>query len=371
MKLKSHIAEQLITSFLLDEASREDIVQLEQWIGESEENRKHFLEMQQLWASIEIDQKLDEDQLAGDWGKVLKKSGLSGDEKVELKNRRFDHRWITRVAAVFILGFTVSWALFQGIFGPSSKDLAYNEISTPKGSNSTILLPDGSKVWLNAGSTIKYPQVFSGKNKEVFLEGEAYFEVESDKRNNFRVITDEITVQVHGTIFNVRSYPEDQLVETTLVEGEISVIKNLKSQRKKSDPIILKPKQRIVLYKSEVLVPEIKKRSDSVALPQIQKRTKAKLLLAKNVDTERFTSWKDGQLIIKSEPMEKLAVQLERRYNVKIHFENENIKQVRYSGTIEDETVEQVMAAMELASPINYRIKDRDIWIDFAQKDSM
>jgi ferric-dicitrate binding protein FerR (iron transport regulator) len=90
---------------------------------------------------------------------------------------------------------------------------------------------------------------------------------------------------------------------------------------------------------------------------------KPKLMLAKKIDTKRFISWKDGELIIKSEPLEKLAFTLERRFDVIIHFEEEKIKEYRFTGIIKDETIEQVMAAIKLASSIDYRFEDREIRI--------
>ena len=122
----------------------------------------------------------------------------------------------------------------------------------------------------------------------------------------------------------------------------------------------MNPNQRIVLYKEQ------ENSTPSESIPEKMENVparKAKLVLSKSIDTKRFISWKDGELIIKSEPMIKLAVKLERRYNVKIHFESEDIKQIRFTGTIENETIEQVMAAIKLASSIDYRIEERVIWI--------
>ena len=122
----------------------------------------------------------------------------------------------------------------------------------------------------------------------------------------------------------------------------------------------MNPNQRIVLYKEQ------ENSTPSESIPEKMENVparKAKLVLSKSIDTKRFISWKDGELIIKSEPMIKLAVKLERRYNVKIYFESEDIKQIRFTGTIENETIEQVMAAIKLASSIDYRIEERVIWI--------
>jgi len=122
----------------------------------------------------------------------------------------------------------------------------------------------------------------------------------------------------------------------------------------------MEPNQRLVLYKEqENITPTI---SSIKKIENVPPR-KAKLVLSKRIDTDRFISWKDGHLKIVSEPMKNLAVTLERRYDVKIHFSDEDIKQLRFTGTFKNETIEQVMAAMKLASPMDYKIEERDVWI--------
>jgi ferric-dicitrate binding protein FerR (iron transport regulator) len=274
-----------------------------------------------------------------------------------------------KAAAIFLIGFALSWFIFKGTSGSFSETSDYHIVSTPLGSQSTIQLPDGSRVVMNAGSQLKYPQNFNSGTRQVYLEGEAFFNI-AEKRRKFIVNTSDIAIKVYGTTFNVKAYPDEKTVETTLIEGKISVIRPDEKKKRKKKELALSPNQRLVIYKggrpekSEIIKEETKA-EDKVEIPV----RKDRLILSRNIEPEIFTSWKDGHLIIESEPMKNLAVKLQRKYNVQFHFEDDSVGAVRFSGRIEDETIEQVMAAMELASPLRYRIEDRDIWIGIAEKE--
>jgi transmembrane sensor len=362
MKEGYHFDNNIIVRFLMNEASHEDILLLEDWISSDAEHFSYFEQIRDTWNSIELEKELDKHNIQNDFEKVLNRIEEKDTIKDNLKFKRknLNGNWIFKIAAVFILGFVVSWLVFTKSTSIIPHKTAFNVIETPKGSSTTINLPDGSKVWLNAGSKLRYPQDFSISSRNVFLEGEAFFEIAKDKKRQFLVKTADLTVKVFGTRFNVKSYPGDHTVETTLVEGSISIQKNLTSGLPNGKEINMEPNQRIVLYKdTEKVTPTI---SQTKRVKNVPAR-KAKFVLSKRIQTDRFTSWKDGQLIFKSEPMLKLAVTLERRYNVKIYFESEEIKQFRFTGTIEDETIEQVMAALKIAASIDYRIEEREIWI--------
>ncbi len=345
----------------MNEASQEELRLLEEWIVLDSENRHYFEQIRDTWNAIEIKKELSKETIQTDLHNVLKRldEGIDSYENGPINKKWIKNSWILKVAAVFILGFSLSWFVFNGQKSITLQDPVYSVIETPKGSSTIVNLPDGSKIWLNAESKLTYPQNFSATKREVYLEGEAFFNIAKNKNKKFLVNTSGLTIKVYGTSFNVKSYPEDNTVETTLVEGSISIYKN-SSDGQSEREIKLEPNQQIVLYKNpKVNMPE------EIEPVKIEKQTlnKPGFVLTKQIDTKKFTSWKDGQLIFKSEPLSKLSVTLERRYDVKIHFEDEEIKQVRFTGTIEDETIEQVMSAIVLASDIDYKMKERDIWI--------
>ncbi len=361
MKKEDQFDNNIIVRFLMSEASEEDVKLLEDWISSDTEHYSYFEQIRDTWNSIEVEKELDKHSIQSDFSNVLSRieDKPINNNSFNSKLRNFNGNWFIKVAAVFILGFVVSWLVFDPSIPAMKNKTAFNIIETPKGSSTTINLPDGSKIWLNAGSKLRYPQKFSHDIRNVFLEGEAFFDVAKDKDRLFLVETPDLKVKVFGTKFNVKSYPGDQTVETTLVEGSVSIQKNLEGKAAGKE-ITMEPNQRIVLYKE---IKKVTPNENQVKRIKNVPARKAKFVLSKRIQTDRFTSWKDGQLIIKSEPMIKLAVTLERRYNVKIHFEDETIKQFRFTGTIEDETIEQVMSAIKIAASIDFRIVEREIWI--------
>lgn len=353
----------IIIRFLMNEASEQDIEQLQSWIDQDKAFKNHFEQIQETWNRIELEKDLDEAKIDRDFQKVLDK--IEGRKEKKSGNSLSINRWIFKVAAVFLIGFTLSWFLFNYQLPSAEQTTIYNSIETPKGSNTIINLPDGSKITLNAESKLRYPEKFSGRKRQVYLEGEAFFEIAKDPQRQFIVMTPDLAVKVHGTKFNIKSYPEENTVETTLVEGAISLYKTDQKGKLIGKEIKMEPNQQIVLYKGASI--NESDETQSVTKLEVPEVIKPKLMLSRRIDTDRFTSWKDGTLIIKSEPLEKLAITLERRYNVTIHFEEERIKQFRFTGTIENETIEQVLAAIKLASSIDYQMDEREIWIKSKQ----
>lgn len=352
----------IIVRFLLDEASEEDIQLLEYWISLNEENKDYFEQIRNTWDSIELQKELDDSKIRNDYNHVLDQIDINNTSQ-SFTIYGYLNNWVVKGAAVFLLGIAFSYMLLNK--SVSSQDNTFNVIETPRGSKATVLLPDGSTVLLNADSKLTYPQKISQKKREVTLEGEAFFEIEKDEDRQFLVKTNDITVKVFGTSFNVKSYPEENTTETTLVEGSISIYKNSANGKMLGTELKMEPNQRMILYK------DLEKSTPKESIPKKAKNVpirKAKLVLSKSVDTERFISWKDGHLKIDSEPMNILAVTLERRYDVKVHFMDEEIKQFRFTGTFKNETIEQVMEAIKLASAVDYSIDERNIWISKLDK---
>lgn len=338
----------------MNEASESDIHLLEEWIAMDEKNEQYLNQIRNTWNSVEVEKELDDLAIQNDYYQII-----SRIEHKSFIKRYFLGNRLINIAAVFILGIASAWIFLEYTSLSPEAIKAINTIETPRGSRATIILPDSSIVLLNAESRLTYPQQFSSEGRSVFLEGEAFFEIEKDVSKPFLVKTPDITVKVFGTSFNVKSYPDENTTETTLVEGSISIIKNPTNGRESGTELKMEPNQRLVLYKEERKIIQANQTKRIENVPPI----KAKSVLSKSVDTQQFTAWKDGRLKIDSEPMEKLVVTLERRYDVKVHFVDEEIKQIRYTGTFENETIEQVMAALKLASGVDYKIEERDIWI--------
>ncbi len=352
MKTNAEI-EEIIVSYLENNICEEDLRMLENWLDENAENRKLFDQYRTIRAVSGSLHETSNETIKREWTKF---------EKRNLSKRRSLAIAFARIAAIFIAGAFISWAANQYLLNDAGKNLTGCEINAPLGSKSIISLPDGSKVFLNAGSTLKYDNSYGKGTREVQLNGEAFFEVAKDKTSSFQVKTSGITVKAYGTRFNVKSYSDERTIETTLVEGSVSIRKNGKNETK-GEEFFMKPEEHVTFYKATNKLEAATQKQTDQTDEKSEEVSSEKFMISKGIDTQLFTSWTEDKLIMKSEALQKMVVKIERKYNVKIHFENEELKNFRFSGVIENETIESVMTAISIASSIEYSIQDRDIWL--------
>lgn len=380
------VNKEIIIKYLLGETSEEESLLVNQWLNENEKNRKIFNEIAFVWKTSGIAQNIEQNDVEKDRKIFIQKIGELPGEKTmkptEPVKRNLQlfmsntgpkyYQWL-QIAAIFILAFCLSWTVFYFMNRKSDTgSLAYNQIITTKGQKSQIILSDGTTVWLNSETTLRYPSAFNDMKREVFLEGEAFFEVQ--KKGNkipFIVKTSEIDIKVLGTSFNVMAYPDEETIETTVVEGSVYIIR--KGVKSSSDQnIILKPNQKVTLLKkgSRVILSEIETAKpimikSTKAIQPISPTKKEQILISRKVDIELHTAWKDDRLIFQSETFENICYKLERWYDVKIHVRNEELKKYRYTGKfVHNETINQVLEILKLTTPINYTFKQNDLFID-------
>lgn len=230
------------------------------------------------------------------------------------------YQTFSAVAAVLILGLIFGIVFYQK--QAQSRNVTQN-ISTPYGGKTHFTLSDGTEIWLNSGSSISYPSRFSD-TREVTLNGEAYFKV-THNSHPFIVSGNFGEIEVLGTEFDVKAYEGEPFV-TTLVNGSIQY-------RNKNNQVTLNPGTQVIFNQSK--------------------------MLTHKVEPEIYTSWKDGKLIFRDEPLENIATRLERWYNVNIELKGEEIKKLRYNGTIELESFSEVLELIKVTTPIQYTF-DRD-----------
>jgi ferric-dicitrate binding protein FerR (iron transport regulator) len=244
-----------------------------------------------------------------------------------------------RVAAALLVLAGASAALFY--FSRLSVDSilpagAGRALSSATGQIVMRVLPDGTKVWLNAESTIRYPESFAGlAEREVWLEGEAYFDVTEDKQHSFIVHAREVNIRVLGTAFNVKSYAGDARVETTLVRGKVA----LETGGRDAKKIELKPNQRAVFSRE----------SKDLALVE--------------VETDRYTAWMSGSLVFEDSPVEDVIKALERWYGVTIHLKDKNNLQCRLTARIDRESLAETLDLLKSTTGIAYTIHGDQIEI--------
>lgn len=222
---------------------------------------------------------------------------------------------------------------------PKLDKLVYNTLKVPFGKRFDIALSDGTHVYLNAGTTLRYPINFvEGKDRNVFLKGEAYFEVTKDKIRPFVVSVGNMNVEVLGTTFNISSYPQDLSTNTVLVEGSVAVYKKMDGEEK-GNSTLLEPG-----FKAEW-----NNSSGDVSI--------------ENVDTRIYTAWVQGKLVFRNTSFLKIRQSLERKYNVKIQNTNTDLDKQLFDATFDIETIDEVLESFNRSYAIEYYIENNEVII--------
>ena len=214
---------------------------------------------------------------------------------------------------------------------PETKEnVIYNKIETPIGGKYQVNLPDGSKVWLNSSSSLRFSALFNGHTREVELSGEAYFDVSKNKGKPFRVITKDQIVEVLGTQFNINSYSDEGPIKTTLIEGSVKII-----------------------YKDMVVL----------LSPGQQFQPKELVSAVVEADTEEVVAWKDGYFVFKNEDIKSIMRKLSRWYNVEVSYSG-NIPEVGFGGNIsKSKDISEVLDVLQLTNAIHFKVEGRRITV--------
>ncbi len=239
-----------------------------------------------------------------------------------------------KIAASLLLGLIIGSLIFKENKG--TEKYWYTSMA-PKGSISQIILPDSSNIYLNAGSTIKYSMDGGSGDRELYLDGEAWFQVERAADKPFIVHTNCYDVVVKGTEFNVKAYDEDTGVITTLEKGSVEIISGAQKIKKAS---LLNPGEQLIYNKSD------------------------KSFEIKKVETNWYSSWKENKLIFINMNLRELVVLLERKYGVEIEVTDQRLMKYHYDGTIKNESIIEVLDLLKLTLPIDYNINGQIVEIN-------
>jgi transmembrane sensor len=358
----NNISEEFIIRFLNGDLSPEEIMEVEKWMSSSAENQELFDTCRKIWLGSAAGIATDKFEYHAAWKEVaarINKEAPENNGPMSL-NRNKTVLKMLQIAAMLIILVTVgaagSWIIFSPRKVPVSDQ--YCEIMAPQGSKSLITLPDGSKAWINAGSKLSYRGDFNQSERVVNLEGEGYFDVTSNKARPFIVKTAHLKVKAYGTVFNVKAYPEDKIVETTLVEGMVEIETGDKAKNSGNRTYTLKPNQNIIYHieSGEAEQKTADTHSQESAPVQKAKLPEKDVQVINIVKPELYTSWKDENWVIEGMPLDELAVLLGRRYNSRIDIRDEALRQYKFTGTIQNETLEQVLVILSLTSPLEYTI---------------
>ncbi|WP_420320023.1 FecR family protein [Flagellimonas sp.] len=366
----------LINKYLSGRATEDEIKTIFDWVDASPKNKHEFIELKKIWSlSMEVDGDKEEA-----WKQVQKRL-------IRLKRKKNITNTF-KYAAIFVVGLGLAAGLLydkvvvqlpadqivlelsdgtkkiiksdgsQEIIGtdgkllgrqeedgisysnteinPQEGEVAYNTLYIPYSKRFNLVLSDGTKIQLNSGATLKYPVKFmKGASREVFLDGEAYFEVTEDKSREFVVRANGLTTRVYGTKFNVNCYKDDDVHEVVLVSGSIGVQRDSTN----TEELLLKPNEKASLGKDGRLYRE-------------------------SVDVSGYIAWIDGVLVFENERLENILRKLERHYDVSIKNNYTAINDNRYTGYFDIESVDDILRTFSKHKPFVYEVNGHDITIN-------
>ncbi len=319
----------LLTRILTGEATETEKDMFYSQLDESKNEEELFYEVKSLWLrssmlnnSLDIDSEFDQV-----WSKIV---------HPKQKNILSISRKILQYAAIALvilgLGGISGYLISQNIH--QNADSGTQKFTALKGSVSIIEFADGTKVWLNSGSQLSYHE--NEKHRSAELTGEAYFEINHKDDSPFLLEANQIIIRDLGTTFNVKAYPEDKLIETSLVEGKADILSN--------DGNVL-----TALNPGDCAVYNVEKNSVEI------------VPVTRNV----MSAWRDGKFVIRDQRLEDIFSELSRWYDIQFEFENNEHKNFRYTGTIKKSTTaQQVLKMLKLTANFNYRIIEKQTGSD-------
>lgn len=325
MQNKDILFENLMSEYISGTITDEGKAALFALIGESDSYKEQYDKMVKLYALLHVPAF----------------EAQKGTKYEQLKDRLFvsqntsGRRWLIfarNIAAVILLMVMVSiGSVFTYDKLDQSGEHLFNEMTVPLGSQTKVLLPDGSIAVLNSGSVLKYPLSYGKKERNVYLVGEGYFEVAKNKEKVFQVYAGDMKVKVTGTEFNVRSYPKDHLMEVSLINGGVDVFANDKYVRLKPDEKAIYDRETGQLY-------------------------------SESTDAYKSALWTTGRLSFVNTSFIEILKDIERKYNVKIHIESGKVGNEYFSGSINLEmSLQEVFNFIDVDKKYRFEISGNTI----------
>ena len=317
MELHENIDEALLLLYFSGTLGEKEKEEVENWISLSEENRKiakQICYIHHVTDIIDTVKQIDPKQAL-----------VKLDKRLSKRKKINWWEWGIRAAAVLFIPLFLSFFYF--VFNQDKNYDRYVEIRSNPGMMTKVELPDGTWVWLNSASYLKYPVSFEGEYRKVELLGEAYFSVQKDNGRKFLVdVGKGIELEVLGTEFNVKAYPTDSLITTTLAKGKVKVYNN---------------KESVTLLPNGVATYNLKRQTIKASVTD---------------DISIANYWRTGQLVCNAEPLSSIAQTIERMYNVKININDAKLRNMKFTGTIQNNSLTNVLYVMSLSYPLTYTV---------------
>ena len=318
--------EELLSGYLSGELPDKDRAMIDEWRMVSPENEIIFQESRKAWEAIPLLHEMEQFNSF----EALKKINA------RISNQKSTGWWISvqRIAAILLLPLLI----YSGYISVRNSSLKKQQvghilmqtISSRQGMVSQFDLADGTKVWLNSGSSLQFPTYFTEGVREVKLKGEAFFEVAKNEKQPFQVKAKNLIIEDLGTSFNVVSYDDEKQTEVVLVEGKVNLFTGIDQVKKEFGA--MHPGQRTVYLED------------------------TRKIEAEEVAVDKYIAWRDGNLIFRNDKMEDVAKRLSRWFNVEIMFNDPEMKRYTYKATFRDENLMQVLNLLKISAPIDYKI---------------
>jgi len=338
----------LIAKKLSGEASEEELRELEALLRNNPELHYPTQTIADLWNS---NQGHDQEEAGAAFDRhISRMQSLGIDFAVEeqgtrKKRAKISTKWIFS-GIIMLMTFAGLFIYLKMIKQSSNQSIQRNsnEILTKNGSKTKLLLPDGTEVWLNGGSKISYNKNYGNELREVSLTGEAFFDVVRNPEKPFLIHTGKIEIKVLGTAFNVKSYPDEKNIETTLIRGSIEIT----FKDRPSEKVILKPNEKLIVANEETLpTATVKQSIQQINEPIITLRH---LNHEKSDSSVVETAWMRNKLLFQDQSFKELALEMERWYGVSIEFDQSKRDTLHFTGSFENETVQQALDALKLTA---------------------
>ncbi len=340
----------ILARYLAGECTGEERAYIERWTAEDPENKRRIAEYRRIWSgSVNRESAMEKwVDVEKDW-EIVKEQIMHDKAMKAAEGRKstvgfhagrassYAYKPFLRIAAMLALMILSGLLVYQITHEtePVHEEVVLREISTDNGQRVNLTLSDGTRVLVNAGSRLKLPNTFQPDKREVFLQGEAYFDVAEKAEAPFLIHSGETLIRVLGTSFSVRSYPEDEQIQVVVKEGRVSF-----EEAGKDTP------DKITLTQSE--------------LGQYDLQS-GQLRAHKIKDLELYLGWTAGYLKFKEKPMDKVALELERRYDIKVGFKDPEIKHMLLTADLKSRSVSNVLDVIAMSLNISYRLEEHEV----------
>lgn len=356
----------LIIRKMSNEATLEELQELDHYLLSHPETGTYLDLVEHIWNQHDTTDA--EENIAASYQKHISRHNLTFSENiVPARPPVYQLLWRKRylIAAACLLIFISGVYFYTSDQGRSDKPLHTTEVLTAKKSRKEFVLPDGTRVWLNGSSTIKYDnEMTKAAERTVYLTGEAFFDVFKDKEHPFIIKTEKISIKVLGTEFNVKAYPGDKKTETTLIRGSIELTVNNKPYQK----IMLKPNEKIVLldsiYETGNKKPDNNERTTAEASKMQLMILDIQPITVYDKEYIVETSWVENNLAFENESLENLAPRLEKWFDVKIEINSKLSKSMHFTGVFNKQTLEEALSSLQLANPFKFKINQGHVYIN-------